>query len=168
MTTRRNVLKLLFGGSVVTLIGWELFAGESRVNESKSSTLGRVHRLVEEERTTPDFRPKYDFDYGERHFENVPGTRIERIDAESVDGVGDRIRIVPDAESAEKLRFWLRVTWGIDDERELTGTIRDERRRFRGGNAEGYVYFLSLPPATASPIWVLRAKTTEGARGLLD
>lgn len=173
---RRDILRLLFGGAAPVVAGCSLLGREEpeptpttpEPPTPAASELARLHQRALEHRYVPEFGPNYDFDYGQKRFDDIPSTAIDRIEARAADGTGDRIRFTPGALSADELRGWLRVIWPVPDERELEGQISGESVRFRGGRAEGYVYFLSIPATDSSPVWGIRAETVDDARRIAD
>lgn len=165
---RRTLLGLLLAGGTGAAVVWSQ-SGDDQSRTApppdEDSAYGRIHRKMLQREGSPDFGPNYEFDYGHVEAENVEHRAVEHLSARAApEGDGDRLRLRPASMTASRLREWLLAIWYVEDTDEVVGSVEDERLTFRGGESQGYSYLVSVPETDESPVWAVRAETTEAAR----
>ena len=174
---RRTLFKhALVGGSGVAF-GWVIF-GEQAADvflpssetpddtpDVDDSTFAKIQEETIAQYRVPDLGPEYDFEYGERTFDDMAHPAVERIEARAAsEGDGDRLEVTPGKMDPDRLRGLLLAIWHVEETIEQRGTVGGEELIFRGGQANGYTYLISVPETASSTLWAVRAESVETAR----
>lgn len=135
------------------------------VSEPVDDGLQHVYEQVRElEASEPPPEPAFDFNYETKSFEDVEDPNFGSLEATGrPDRNGDRIRIEPDALSADELAARLRAVWGVGTETEVTRTVGGVDVTFAGGVSGTYVFLVGARTIETEddPDEVLAARSTS-------
>jgi len=149
---------------------------ETTTPAAEDGTTRTNHLVVMEKRirklhqSMPSPNPRFNFNYGEKQFNNINDRDFEVILATGQPALkGDELRITPGKISAQELAARLRIVWGVDEKKQVTRTIESTSVDFTGGVAGGYAFLVGVTTAEdSSQVLVTRAESLSNAKKLTN